>query len=474
VAPRVSLCLIAKDEEANLPDCLASAADLVDEVIVTDTGSTDATKEVAARFGAQVFDFPWVDSFAAARNESLRHATGDWVFWLDADDRLDEDNRDKLRALLQALPAGNVAYTMRCQGTPDAGTLTGLVVAQLRLFRRHPRAAWRYRVHEQLAPALARLGAQTRDSGVLVHHAGYRDPALRRRKRGRNRRLLELDFAEHPDDPYVLFNLGAVHEEDGQPEQAVPLLRRAVERAAPGAPFAAPAGLVLSRALRGLGQPAAALAAIQTGRRLFPADPGLLFQEAVLLGEQGDPAGEENCLRALLAGPTAASAALYDPGVWAYQARHNLAVLCAGSGRPAEAEAQWRAAVAAAPGFAPGWRGLAELFLGQGRWAELEEAAARLEAGLAPPEEAVVLRARAQLARREYGPARRTLEAALARQPAALALLRPYSLALLLEGRDWGAAERALRQVLAQDPQDEPARKNLALLRQRQGRAVAP
>jgi glycosyltransferase involved in cell wall biosynthesis len=63
-------------------------ADLVDEVIVVDTGSTDRTVAVAEQMGARVFHFPWVDNFAAARNESLRHATGEWIFWMDADDRL--------------------------------------------------------------------------------------------------------------------------------------------------------------------------------------------------------------------------------------------------------------------------------------------------------------------------------------------------------------------------------------------------
>ncbi|MFZ8340957.1 glycosyltransferase, partial [Staphylococcus aureus] len=90
----------------NLPDCLGPVADLVDEVIVVDTGSSDNTRIVAQRFGAKVFDFPWVDSFAAARNETLRHATGDWVFWMDADDRLDEANARKLRSLLDCLPEG--------------------------------------------------------------------------------------------------------------------------------------------------------------------------------------------------------------------------------------------------------------------------------------------------------------------------------------------------------------------------------
>ena len=76
--------MIVKNEEAHLAGCLGSVADLVDEIVVVDTGSTDATAAVASRFGARVYPFHWVDSFAAARNESLRHARGDWIFWLDA------------------------------------------------------------------------------------------------------------------------------------------------------------------------------------------------------------------------------------------------------------------------------------------------------------------------------------------------------------------------------------------------------
>src|SRR6516164_2873056 len=110
---RVSLCMIVKDEAANLPACLGSVADLVDEMIVVDTGSTDDTKTVAERLGANVYDFDWVDHFAAARNESIRHATGDWVFWLDGDERLDDDNRGKLRALFERLCDENAAYAMK-------------------------------------------------------------------------------------------------------------------------------------------------------------------------------------------------------------------------------------------------------------------------------------------------------------------------------------------------------------------------
>jgi hypothetical protein len=218
--PKVSLCLIVKNEEANLPACLGSAADLADEIIVVDTGSTDRTREVAARFGARLFDFPWCDSFAAARNEGLRHATGEWIFWLDADDRLDEDNRTKLRALFSGLGHENAAYSMKCLCLPDPVSGSATVVDHVRLFRNHPAVRWEYRVHEQILPAVRRQGGEVRWADAVIHHAGYQDPVLRRRKLERDLRLLHLEDGDRPDDPFTLFNLGSVYQELGRHAEA--------------------------------------------------------------------------------------------------------------------------------------------------------------------------------------------------------------------------------------------------------------
>ena len=107
--------MIVRDEQDNLAHALESVRGLFDEIVVVDTGSVDRTKEIALEFGAKVFDFVWVDDFAAARNEALAHATGDYAFWLDADDVVEPRELPKLRALLEGLRAGDeAAYVVRC------------------------------------------------------------------------------------------------------------------------------------------------------------------------------------------------------------------------------------------------------------------------------------------------------------------------------------------------------------------------
>jgi hypothetical protein len=230
---RVSLCVIVKNEAHNLRDCVAPVRDLVDDIVVVDTGSADGTAGVARGLGARVFSFAWVDSFAAARNESLRHALGDWVLWLDADDRVDEPNHGRLRLLLERLPNENVAFVMKCLCLPDPKTGRSTAVDHVRLFRRHPALRWRYRVHEQILPSLRALGGTVRWSDVVVHHTGYQDSALRQTKLERDFRLLGLEHAENPGDPFVLFNLGMILHEWGRCDEALPYLNESLRQSHP-------------------------------------------------------------------------------------------------------------------------------------------------------------------------------------------------------------------------------------------------
>jgi tetratricopeptide (TPR) repeat protein len=469
---RVSLCLIVRDEEHNLPPCLGSVRDLVDEVVVVDTGSADRTREVAARLGAKVFDFPWCDSFAAARNASLRHATGDWVFWLDADDRLDDDNRGKLGALLAGLGEENAAYVLKCLCLPDAQARGGILVDHVRLFRNRPDMRWEYRVHEQILPAVRRSGAEVRWSDVVIHHTGYQDPALRRRKLQRDLRLLRLEEAENPDEPFVLFNLGSILQELGQAAEALPLFRRSLARSHPSDSIVRKLYALIGQCHRQLGQGPAALAACREGRAHYPDDAELLFLESLVRQEAGDRSGAIAGLVRLLEGREAEHFGSVATGLRGYKARHQLAVLYRELGQPRAAEDQWRQAVAEQPDFLPGWVGLGELAVAAGRWADLGEAVGRLEADLGGGVEAAVLRARGHLARHQFDAARSAQAGAIAGSPGAVWPRVILTHVLLQEGRDWAGAERALRDVLALDPGHAEARQNLDLLVRQQGRAA--
>ena len=134
--PRLSLCMIAKNEEEFIGDCLASVSKLVDEIIVVDTGSTDRTIEIAESYGAKVLHHPWQGDFAAARNESLAHATGDWILVLDADETLPSEGHAELKKALRN--KDNVGYALAIEnlmGEAGNEVQTALI---FRLFQNRP------------------------------------------------------------------------------------------------------------------------------------------------------------------------------------------------------------------------------------------------------------------------------------------------------------------------------------------------
>lgn len=94
-----SLCMIVKDEEEVLSRCLNSLCDIMDEIIIVDTGSTDRTKEIAKKYTDKVFDYKWCNDFADARNFAASKAVGDYIYTADADEYLDNENKEKLRQL---------------------------------------------------------------------------------------------------------------------------------------------------------------------------------------------------------------------------------------------------------------------------------------------------------------------------------------------------------------------------------------
>ena len=138
----ISLCMIVRNEEKVLARCLNNVKGIADEIIVVDTGSTDATKRIAKRFTNKVYNFRWIDDFSKARNFSFSKATCDYILWLDADDVITEDNRKKLLELKRNL-SPNVDIVM--MGYDLGGNFQS---TRERLFKREKNHQWQDPVHE--------------------------------------------------------------------------------------------------------------------------------------------------------------------------------------------------------------------------------------------------------------------------------------------------------------------------------------
>lgn len=206
--PRLSVCLIVKNEEQFLARCLDSIRPLAHQIVVVDTGSTDRTIEIARSFGAEVHAFTWCDDFSAARNAALLHARGDWVLSLDADEELPADQHDRLRAALHQdgilgtrLPLVNVGAEADGQAFVP------------RLFRNAPGLFYVSRVHEQVFPSILvraeEWGLKTNLGDAVLRHYGYSPELIRQRgKDDRNLQLLRQAVEEIPGDANLLMNLG--------------------------------------------------------------------------------------------------------------------------------------------------------------------------------------------------------------------------------------------------------------------------
>jgi len=226
--------MIVRDEAENLPPCLASVQNLVDEMIVVDTGSRDHTPDIAQQHGAKVLAFEWTNDFAAARNAGLAEAQSDWILVLDADEVLVPE---AIPALHQVMQQDRVlAATLLRQEIGSAQAPYSLVS---RLFRRHPAIAFARPYHETIDDSVLALMQQeshwqvVQIAPVALHHTGY-EPSIiaQRQKADRARHILESYLAIQPDDPYTCSKLGALYADAGEVALSLDILQRGLQATA--------------------------------------------------------------------------------------------------------------------------------------------------------------------------------------------------------------------------------------------------
>ncbi len=343
---RIALVMIARDEARCIERCLVSARAWVDEMWVLDTGSSDATAQIAARCGAQVAHFAWVDDFSAARNAALALTEADWCLVLDADEWV--------------VRGGEAVAALRTRNPDFIGQISvassfdaahgGLGEAPSWLPRVLPRGV-RYegRVHEQPQSTLPRQRLP-----LLVGHDGYL-AAQMAHKQGRNQTLLRLALAARPDDAYLHYQLGKDFEVRQDFEAAAPHYLEALARVDARATWRHDLVLRTLFTLKKLGRFEDAMSLAAEEMPCWSESPDFHFTLGDLLLDWAAsapacaaellPMIESTWLRAVEIGERPG---LHDTvrGRGSFLAAHNLAVFHASLGHTEQA-AQWRAREAA-------------------------------------------------------------------------------------------------------------------------------
>ncbi len=361
--PTISLCMIVRDEERVLEACLQSAKPWFDEIIVVDTGSRDRTVEIAQQQGARVFHFPWCDDFSAARNESLRHATGEWVFWMDADDTLPAECGAKLRELAVLAEERTTGFIVQVQIPAAPGEVGFTIVDHVKLFRNRPELRFTGRIHEQILEPIHKTGGRVERSDAFVVHSGYDySPVGQEKKRVRDLTLLEKDLADRPAHPFVLFNIGmtAYHMKDYA--KAIDALEQCLQMSKPQESTVRKVYAMLAGCYSEQRQFEAAKAYIERGLAIYPHDPELLFRAGAIYRELGDLERAAHSYVTLLTHREQGHVDSLDVTMTGFKAHHNLALIYQDMDRLEDAEGHFRQAVTLEPNFVPSLAGLAETY----------------------------------------------------------------------------------------------------------------
>jgi len=224
----LSVCLIVRDEERLIAGCLESIQAIADQIVVVDTGSVDGTERIARQFDAEVYSSLWKNDFSAARNVSLSYATGDWILWLDADERLMPESLPKLAALCRR-GLEPVLYNVNIKNLQKDGHNYALSRSH-RLFNNRPGIRFTGQIHEQISPSAFKIGAVEKESGIWIYHTGYSFTGEQaEKKEHRNRQILENYVIREPENAFAHFTLAQHYDLNGELDNALRHYKRVEE-----------------------------------------------------------------------------------------------------------------------------------------------------------------------------------------------------------------------------------------------------
>ena len=252
---RISQCMIVKDEEKNIRRALSWGKDIMWEQIVVDTGSKDQTPEIAARMGATVYHFSWIDDFAAAKNYAIQKAKGDWIVFLDADEYMRPEDTKKLVRYLESLQksryhglltswiqvdgseailqdeTGEEKEKLKLHKSIKADGTAGVALSgtQVRIFRNLERICYQGRIHEKLYVKNGSFFCKDVSRELAVYHTGYTPSEMEEKKKvERNLYLVKKELEDHPGDYKLMSYLGDSYFQQKNQEEAAKWYQQAV------------------------------------------------------------------------------------------------------------------------------------------------------------------------------------------------------------------------------------------------------
>ncbi len=216
----IALCMIVKNEQEYLRRCLDSVKDKVNQIVIVDTGSTDETVNIAKEYTNEVYHMDWTNNFAAARNESIKYATTEYILVLDADEYLEES-----ADLQKEIASGADYYFTKIHNIMSFDRALNHLA--IRIFSNNKELYYQNRLHEHLNIMDEGIDFKSGQAGLIIMHTGYTDEMMEGREKAKRNLPLMLKEVEENPTVYNLFNMGRTYMWVGKYEKAIPFLQRA-------------------------------------------------------------------------------------------------------------------------------------------------------------------------------------------------------------------------------------------------------
>ncbi len=363
----ISLCMIVRDEEEFLDECLHSVEGVVDEIVIVDTGSTDQTINIAKTFGARCYSAPWTHDFAYMRNISLEYASKEYVLVLDADEVLTSKGKEGIKKYLNEFPNA-AGFFIHILNQTDADGIQEIEESlNVRLFRNNAQYRYSGALHEQIAESILQANPPgiIFDSPIEILHRGYLKSVIT--KKGKKERNLEIAIREvkdFPSDSFRAFNLGMEYVRLQQFDNAVHIFKQAKKWTDPNALWVSRFYKIYISVLMQMGKWEEAHELLEETITMFPDYTDLFYLQGVYFSQKQNWAlALKNFAKCIEMGDPPLPPYTVEKGISTYRSYFAMGQAFQSAGRITEAVVSYRQAFEKNPTFTQPFFHLANLLL---------------------------------------------------------------------------------------------------------------